>query len=489
MNFEVITGNVPLRAGAYLIVDNWDDFHFKITYFLWIVDENQKPHSIGSVKIGFRGMRSHTTTQSKLPPKFSQLGPDWFSLGQEPSYFGKLTKLGVATRESVLTSLRDAAFNLKLFEVIEDEPVTRNSLLRNVDPKSVRSQLARMAHGGPLHVSFRAAFNRVNWNGNRLALAFDVKPETQPPSNLHALIGRNGVGKSTLLQQMSKVALDVSVENCSFEVTSTFAASSHLDDVTFHNVVLVSFSAFDDFDTSLQRVTYVGLKTSGETKSPGDLGSEFVKALGRCQVGERKANWLAAVAALSTDPLLEEINFNLLLDSHMDEDDYALHLFQSLSSGHKIVLLTLTQLVGTVAEKTLVLIDEPEAHLPPPLLASLIRAISNLLTTSNAVAIVATHSPVVLQEIPRDCVWMIERFGDEVVATRPNLNTFGENVGVLTSEVFGLESKNSGFNQLLLKEINTGGSFETIVELFGGALGSEALALLRVELSVRNRSR
>ena len=32
-----------------------------------------------------------------------------------------------------------------------------------------------------------------------------------------------------------------------------------------------------------------------------------------------------------------------------------------MSSGHKIVLLTITKLVETVDEKTLVLMDEPEA--------------------------------------------------------------------------------------------------------------------------------
>ena len=38
-------------------------------------------------------------------------------------------------------------------------------------------------------------------------------------------------------------------------------------------------------------------------------------------------------------------------------------IFKRLSSGHKIVLLTITRLVEVVEEKTLVLIDEPEAHL------------------------------------------------------------------------------------------------------------------------------
>lgn len=47
------------------------------------------------------------------------------------------------------------------------------------------------------------------------------------------------------------------------------------------------------------------------------------------------------------------------------------------------------------------LIDEPEGHLHPPLLSAFVRALSELLVNRNGVAIIATHSPVVLQEVPR----------------------------------------------------------------------------------------
>lgn len=46
--------------------------------------------------------------------------------------------------------------------------------------------------------------------------------------------------------------------------------------------------------------------------------------------------------------------------------------------------------------------DEPEEHLHPPLVAAFIRALSNLLTYRNGVGIVATHSPVIVQEVPKN---------------------------------------------------------------------------------------
>ena len=74
----------------------------------------------------------------------------------------------------------------------------------------------------------------------------------------------------------------------------------------------------------------------------------------------------------------------------------------------------LSGLINISALRTLVLLDEPEAHLHPPLLSAFTRALSDLLIYRNGVAIIATHSPVVLQEVPKSCVWKLRRSGFEV---------------------------------------------------------------------------
>jgi hypothetical protein len=136
------------------------------------------------------------------------------------------------------------------------------------------------------------------------------------------------------------------------------------------------------------------------------------------------------------------------------------------------------QLVEFVEERSLVLIDEPEGHLHPPLLAAFVRALSDLLTNRNGVAIIATHSPVVLQEVPRSCVWKLNRAGREARADRPEIETFGENVGVLTREVFTLEVTQTGFHKLIA-EISTGRSYDEILNHFGDQLGAEGRGLAR----------
>lgn len=164
-------------------------------------------------------------------------------------------------------------------------------------------------------------------------------------------------------------------------------------------------------------------------------------------------------------------------------------LVRRMSSGHSIVLLTITKLVDTVEEKTLVLLDEPESHLHPPLLSAFTRALSDLLHNRNGVAIIATHSPVVVQEVPRSCVWKLTRLRTQGRSDRPERETFGENVGVLTREIFGLEVSKSGFHDMLQKAVDEGGSFESILQEYNEQLGFEAQAILRTLIAARDAAK
>jgi predicted ATP-dependent endonuclease of OLD family len=161
-------------------------------------------------------------------------------------------------------------------------------------------------------------------------------------------------------------------------------------------------------------------------------------------------------------------------------------LFERMSSGHAIVLLTITKLIETVEEKTLVLLDEPESHLHPPLLSAFTRALSDLLVNRNGVAIIATHSPVVLQEVPKSCVSILRRTRLIANVDRPESETFAENVGILTREVFGLEVSKSGFHNLLENSVAEGKSYEEVEEEYQYQLGFEGKTILRSMIMIRD---
>lgn len=236
---------------------------------------------------------------------------------------------------------------------------------------------------------------------------------------------------------------------------------------------------------------YIGLKKEGGAlKGLYDIYQDFFQALKACfsQVS-RRDRWLKAIDTLESDENFASMGLKDLAKLSSEELTTNAHkTIRRMSSGHAVVLLTITRLVAAVEEKTLVLIDEPESHLHPPLLSAFIRALSELLHDRNGVSIIATHSPVVLQEVPRSSVWKINRVGMVADPHRPDIETFGENVGVLTREVFGLEVVKSGFHDLLVKSVESGSSYPQIVNEYNDQLGLEARALLKALVTHRDRS-
>lgn len=502
--FSVVpVGQTPPKSdgeAAYLLVDNWDDwFTYSTMYTLNVRDADGAIHRIGSVKIAQVGMRPDQR-RPDLEPSFDILGEEFFSVGQDDTYYESLNNLGVDLRDRVLTGLRDMAFDPQRLEMALKEKVTGVSLLRSVTRATVQGQYARIAQGGARLSRYKFSYSGPRKPRSKVSpieLTFVVEPESMPPSNIHVLIGRNGVGKTHLLNNMSRLLVDQ--QSSPEEVGAFKGGEDDEEQDLFANLVSVTFSAFDPFDPLPNRrdrseglpCAYVGLKRTGTTsegkpmapKSPDSLSREFGASVLICRSqSARLSRWRRALHMLEADPIFKAADVTSLAEDELGEDELktsARKLFSSLSSGHKIVLLTITRLVETVEERTLVLLDEPEAHLHPPLLSAFVRALSDLLVNRNGVAIVATHSPVILQEVPSQCVWKIWRNGRIIQAERPTIETFGENVGVLTREVFGLEVTDAGFHQLLRAAARDAENFEELIAKFDGKLGGEARALIR----------
>lgn len=491
---------------VYLEDNAWNDYGYYTLWNVWLVDSEGRRHRIGGVRIGAFGLGDEHAVE--IPENFTQLPDRYFSLGADESYYSDLTALGDDVREAVLRGLRDCALDLDLFDRALSEPVTSTSLLRSTSVRTVRGQLHRMATGGarlsPYEFTFRNPF--VDSRGrarSSVTLSFKVVPESKPASNVHVVIGRNGVGKSVLLNNITNTL--VRRDNTSSGEVDFVDQDDPTLTNTFSRVVSVAFSAFDEFEPLRQTddgietlaYDYIGLKRvhpskTGTLKGSRALATEFGTSVRECLAGgARLSRWRRALQMLEGDPIFAEKEVaELANESRGDSDirEAARDLFHGLSSGHKIVLLTVTRLVETVEEATLVLIDEPESHLHPPLLAAFVRALSDLLENRNGVAIIATHSPVVLQEVPASCVWKLRRSGWEMAADRPEIETFGENVGILTQEVFGLEVTASGFHKTLTEAATSGMTYDEVVELFDDQLGGEARSLLRaIILSRRDR--
>ncbi|WP_417260433.1 MULTISPECIES: ATP-dependent nuclease [Pseudomonadota] len=512
MRFHVIPNNshVPSEGASigYLWTDNWNDwFEYSTLYSATFFDADGEKHEIGAVKIGQFDM-GKKQARPELPDVFNELDERFFSLGQDADYYTAVMSLGKKTAAEFLAALNDISADKELYIQALEENVTGVSLLRSVNRKTIEGQFRRIIGGGVELTDYNFSYvgpTPLHESVESIRLDFEVTPESLPPTNIHVLIGRNGVGKTYLLNAMTRALVSPdSSQDVNGQFISQLSTFEETHESPFSNILSISFSAFDDFKILRQRrnategvrYTNVGLRKRIKdnknewimtTRDPEELAKNFSASAKLCTSGVRAERWRKALTTLEADPLFAEAEVASLAD--VDKEDFGRasgKLYRRLSSGHKIVLLTITKLVEHVEEKTLVLMDEPEAHLHPPLLAAFIRALSDLLINRNGVAIIATHSPVVLQEVPRSCVWKIVRHGHAAEASRPGIETFAENVGLLTSEIFGLEVTRSGFHRLLADSVDDEQQIREVTEKFENQVGAEGRALISSMIASRN---
>lgn len=485
-----------------LTIDHWNDYSYITMFYMTVFDEKGQEHPIGNIKIGFEKQTTHIATYQKIQEVFDSrvfdtLPETFFSLGQDVDFYINLWKLPNNIKQYILKNLNDIVYERNFYNRFSSETVFQTSLMRGVREQTIQEQFRRILEDKSPLSEFNFHFRRPEKeNMGKINLEFNVVPNSIPSSNIHAIIGRNGVGKTTLLNGMIKSFIDKSNDSegafyqtklilspYNFNKDPFKTEFQRISNDYFSYLIAVSFSVFDPFipnQNNLQYYWYIGLKESNERlKEPqAYFEKDFWEAFGECKsFSAKKERWLNAIRNLESDDNFAEMQLSNLMNDDFTKDKI-LKFIKRMSSGHASVLLIITQLVARVEEKTLVLLDEPESHLHPPLLSAFIRALSELLDNRNGIAIIATHSPVVLQEIPKSCVWKIERTGKRVDPFRPKIETFGENVGILTREVFGLEVLKSGFHRVLAKKVEGGNSYDEIISEFDDQLGSEAKILL-----------
>jgi ABC-type cobalamin/Fe3+-siderophores transport system ATPase subunit len=526
------------NKGIILQEINGNDSNFRTSYTVYYVDLNNLEKMIGKVKIGKKGMKSNGMYFRQYFDKgstynidfdksdiflalksdiFEPLNDNYFSLGDE-MYYKFLATLPEQERNEVLITLRDVVYNQSILSDIQNERVFRGSLLKDVSLSTVKGRYRRILNGelfdGYKFTVENPGFITPDRSGS---IDFEVNPDSKLSTNLHAFIGSNGCGKTTLLKYIADHIMSK---------TNIVKFSDESEE--FAGIVYISFSAFDNDiqipeDTKGMRSKIVDLKGDIETSSfkfgtPSELSENLITAttnisekfcseLLYCCYGNNSDSFVEAINFLKNDknlnyfivyliPKIQEMsNYDIneekqrvAREDRMNNEYLLAEIFdefEKLSSGHKIVLLALVNLINYVEEKTIVLLDEPELHLHPPLLCAYLNAVSYILEQNHGMAIISTHSPMVLQEISKSCIWVVERLeqneDDENCWSfkRPEKETFGENVGVLTGSVFGLEFRESSFYKMIQDAVKDNRDYESALKSLGGSLGLEGKMFLQ----------
>lgn len=135
------------RNVAYLWVNNWDDYSFKTTFQLTLIDSEGISHKIGDLKIGYIGQAKGWTAES-MQDEFESLPVSFFSLGQSTEYYSALRALPGEYRENILLALRDVVRVQDALTLATEEDVFQTSVLRSVNYASISEQFKRIIDGG-----------------------------------------------------------------------------------------------------------------------------------------------------------------------------------------------------------------------------------------------------------------------------------------------------------------------------------------------------
>lgn len=473
----------PPDTGDYknclvLYDDNWNDYCYMTTFHAVFCNAQGECIQIGDVKIYYYDYDKNRTDKYEravsgvIERNVTQLNEKFCSLGQTLTYYQKLKNECPNDYLDILKRLNDIAVHPEVRARFIDEDGVQTSLLRNSSAEKALNEAKVLLETNQLmqkDISFKY-FAKVPYNDNRTQLVFDFKKNENIPYRINALIGKNGVGKTQILshlaESLSGITLDVLEKEEAFE-----GKRPPVD-----KVISISYSAFDEFR---KRVTeksvyqensyaYCGIQSEHGTLSLNELKENFIAALETIRKKERLESW-----KIIMQELIEKEHLDLIEKAAEGEIDQ-IHW----SSGQYILLCTMTEAIATIEKESLLLFDEPELHLHPNAVANTLRMLYKLLEEFDSYAIFATHSPLIVQEIPSKYVQILSRIDNVLTVRKPALECFGENVTNITNDIFDVNSSESNY-KTILRKLSQKMSFEDILDMFDGALSFNAMIYLK----------
>jgi predicted ATPase len=461
MFFEVVRYKQASRSTTFprvtLMADPWDDYGYKTTFSATFHERNDTPpRALRGLKILQRG-----SEKTRLALSFERLPDDYCSLGASAEYYHSLQALPSATIDEILIALRDVTRDASVYETFKTEPGFEISLLRFQEARDALAEGIRLFQGISVVDELDFAFTFTTKAAGFLA-AHEVSLEfgrNRPLGRTAVLIGPNGAGKTSLLGRLAYCLLGL-VDSERSEVLSPMPRLPG-------GVLAISWSAFDRFEiprgTLPTRYFYCGLRvfespdvlTGHEPRSLGQGRSRYER-LDLHHAIRQAAEALAEFSTSDREWLLDALTRMRLGEAALCRtvaEATGVEVFASalgcFSAGQQLVIYTLVHLRARLSPGTMVLFDEPEAHLHPALLSMLIRELNSLLTERDSFAILATHSPLLLQEIPSRQVVILEVEGGRPRIRLYQGETFGETISLLLERVFKVGGEQRNWRTIL----------------------------------------
>ena len=539
-------------ADFYIELDAWDDYSYHVMYHLHATNRLTKGENVylGYIKFMHPGQTSNELfvlqeRMGNIP--FTRVPNDFVSLTFSMDVFRGLNRYvdNLEDRKSIVEQLhlilgKDSPY----YSMVADDPCFVNGMLRDSTMENFALKKAEtLLLAKECLYDLRKESFRFKMNNAIEPVTFDFtclddsefsleERKVMIPNGCVVFIGGNGSGKSTAMYKLAKL-MYADIDKRDEKEYKEHIGELIPNNVGINKLIVVSYSPFDNFmlpawderkELSEERFVYCGIRDYfGERdlrheeqnnnvdqeneeiikdrqirtklKSIQELAEEFELQFETLQKVNKKI-YLWGDIADSAERLHPELAAEMKNMAILVDKEKRISAFKDLSTGNKYIFHMLAMVIAKIEDDSLVLFDEPENHIHPPLLSFLLASLRLVLYKYNSVVFISTHSPVIVQETFANNVYVIRRIEDEVVMSHPEIETYGANIGEITSEVFNLTSENISYYRLfnyLYKQwmMEYALSVEIMLDSFEKKLGhriSEQLTAYLIDLWYRDNT-
>lgn len=488
--YQDATGRHYGKAHFLIEENDWNDYGYYVTYHLHatpLITGNATSY-LGYIKIMKKGQAEHEMylLRNVLGKKeeFEELPEDFVSLTQSLDLFESLNEMLKANEKKDFVKQMHLILsdkNDEYFSLVEGEQAFEKGLLRDSSMKSYSLEKGReIMLAGETHYDLRKENINVSLTSikERITLHFSWLPDirsTKIPNGVMTFIGKNGSGKSTLIYKLAKLLYAYPDQR--FKLKQDIGFIDPID-IGISKLFLISYSPFDNFvlpgiggedyrlllngmDTGKGRLVFCGirdvkseferiLKDANDStydnlfrqlrleetrlKPVRRLAEECSKALNIVYNNEvKKKLWDEIMKRASI--LFPDISNNMYSLLYDAEEGTEAH-FMNQSTGFKYYLHALSHVIAYIENDCMLLFDEPENHIHPPMLSFMMSSLRYIIAQYNSILMVATHSPIIVQESFAENVYIVRKIGDFTTVSHPRMETYGANIGEITCEVF-----------------------------------------------------
>ncbi|MBD8082352.1 AAA family ATPase [Chryseobacterium caseinilyticum] len=441
--------------------NNWDDYGYSTTFSFDLYYSPNFKIDIGTIKIG-----NDIDKSIDLPVNFEMLEGNYFSLGADIDYYEKLTEIFPVIFRDILKALNDVANDRSILNKYYELEIFQKSFLRSSESEYILENLSKILTDRIRDISYDFTFKcRVGNAFNDHEVKFIIEDSKSTSSRFYCIVGKNATGKTKYLSYLANKLADNN------EVGEFIPNRPN-----FVKVIAASFSYFDKFKLPEKQDTnyeFIGIKDDNGTINQDFNSSKIWQSYKQIAKDPIKSElWYKCIkSSLETDYL----DFSLSDLKNVSQRKKFIAQTESIfSSGQNIIFQFVTRLIECIENNSILIFDEPETHLHPNITGRLIRTINFILDEYKSFCILATHSPIVVQEMQSKYIRIFDRIENSPLIYAPVIECFGENLSEISNTIFKVDEEKELYKTQLDQFIEQNKSFDEINDLFQHGLSLNA---------------